>query len=201
MVELFTAQGCPACPAADDALARLAARRDVIALSFPVALWDARGWPDPLAQPAFADRQQRYAASGRRATATPQFVVNGRFATSATDAESLAEAIAVAARVRGPSIGANGRWLTVGADARMGRDATVWLVEYNPRPIRTPIRAGETRGRTAVQVHVVRWLASLGRWSGAAGRYRLPPPRPGLRRAALVQGEDGGAIVAAAVIG
>ena len=198
VVELFTAQGCPACPAADAAQAAVAARRGVIALTLPVTYWDARGWRDPLAQEAFTQRQHRYAAIGRREAATPQFVVDGRYATNA--AATLDAAIRTGARVGGPAIARRGGRLLIGADARTARAATVWVADYHPRPIRTAIRAGATRGRTAVQVNVVARLRAIGRWHGAATGYRLPPPLPGMARAAFVQGDEGGAIVAAAVL-
>ena len=40
VVELFTSQGCPACPPADAFLNDLAKREDVLALSLPVNIWD-----------------------------------------------------------------------------------------------------------------------------------------------------------------
>ena len=195
VVELFTAQGCPACPAADAALAKLANRPGVIALSLPVTYWDARGWPDPLAQSAFTQRQRRYATIGRREAATPQFVVNGRYATN--DPAMLDRALAAAGTGGGPSIAARGRWLSVSVDPRTARDALVLVADYDPRRITTPIRAGANRGRNAVQINVVRRLRVIGGWRGRAARYMMPPLAPGLRRAAIVQSADGGAIIAA----
>ncbi|WP_339833588.1 DUF1223 domain-containing protein, partial [uncultured Parvibaculum sp.] len=56
VVELFTSQGCSSCPKADAYLRELAARDDVIALSFAVDYWDFLGWKDTLASPAFTKR-------------------------------------------------------------------------------------------------------------------------------------------------
>lgn len=201
VVELFTAQGCPACPAADAALRRLAARPDLVAISLPVTYWDARGWRDPLAQPAFTARQRRYAEIGRREAATPQFVINGRFATSTAVPEALDRAVDAASASWGPAVTVRNDQLAVAADARTARAATVWVADYDPRPIRTPIRAGANGGRTAVQVNVVRRLRAIGAWNGLAARYPLPSLAVGLRRAAWVQSVDGGAVIAAARIG
>lgn len=195
VVELFTAQGCPACPAADAALIPIARRPGVIALSLPVTYWNGRGWRDPLAQEAFTARQRRYAAIGRREAATPQFVVNGRYATN--DPAAIDRALGAAGSSGGPAIGARAGWLTVTADPRTARDAVVLVADYDPRPIATPVGAGANAGRVAVQVNVVRGLRTLGRWQGVAARYRLPPLAAGLRRVVLVQSADGGAIVAA----
>ena len=49
MVELYTSQGCPACPAADGFLADLADQPGILALSFHVGYWDYIGWKDPFA--------------------------------------------------------------------------------------------------------------------------------------------------------
>ncbi len=201
LVELYTAQGCPSCPAADAALATLATRPGVIALTFPVTYWDTRGWRDPLAQATFTARQRRYAEIGRREAATPQFVINGRFATSNATTNALKRAVEAAASSGGPRLVTGGSALSVSADALTARAAVVLIADYDPRPIRTPIRAGANGGRTAVQVNVVRRLREVGRWSGRAARYTLPPLGAGLRRAALVQSADGGAVIAAARIG
>src|SRR5512134_2888920 len=65
LLELFTSQGCSACPPADRLLASLAARDDLLVLSFHVAYWDHMGWSDPYAIPASARRQRGYARAMR----------------------------------------------------------------------------------------------------------------------------------------
>ncbi len=56
VVELFTSQGCSSCPPADKILSRLVADENVIALTYPVTLWDYLGWPDTLASRPHTDR-------------------------------------------------------------------------------------------------------------------------------------------------
>ncbi|URW76331.1 DUF1223 domain-containing protein [Sphingomonas donggukensis] len=201
VVELFTAQGCAACPPAQAAVNALAGRDDLIVLTFAVTYWDSLGWRDRFAQPAFTARQRAYAQVGKRQLATPQVVLNGRFAVVGNDRDVLMRAIDSADRGdRGPAIAVVDGWLTVAADARSARRADVWLVSYDPRTIAVPVRAGENAGRTLPHRNVVRRLDRIGAWSGTAIRYPLPPPRGGLRRAVLVQSADGGAIVAARVV-
>lgn len=201
VVELFTAQGCAACPAADAALARLSGRADLLLLSFSVTYWDRFGWRDPLAQAEFTERQHAYARVGRREAATPQFVINGRFGTPYRGDAELARAIASADRGEaGPAIVARGRTMMVMGDRRSAREAVVWLVRFDPGPIRTPVRAGQNGGRTLEHRNVVRALTRLGAWRGEAVALRLPPRQGGLRRAVLVQSATGGAIVAAALL-
>jgi hypothetical protein len=78
VIELFTAQGCAACPPADAMMAQLAMREDVIALALHVDYWDYIGWADTFALPEHAERQKRYARrNGHSTIYTPQVIVNG----------------------------------------------------------------------------------------------------------------------------
>ena len=53
VVELFTAQGCAACPQANALLQEVSRRRGVLALTYPVDIWDYLGWADTGARPEF----------------------------------------------------------------------------------------------------------------------------------------------------
>ncbi|KQU46978.1 hypothetical protein ASG67_15080 [Sphingomonas sp. Leaf339] len=199
-MELFTAQGCAACPPAQAVVNALADRPDVIALSFSVTYWDALGWHDRFGQPAFTERQRRYAIVGHRQLATPQVLVNGRIAITGRDPAEMARAIRNAEPADpGPSIRRSGAALVVGADRRTARPATLWLVQYDPRTVLVPIGAGENSGRILPHRNVVRGLRAIGRWSGDAVRVMLPPASR-WRRVVLVQASDGGGIIAAARI-
>ena len=78
VIELYTSQGCSSCPPADEMLAELATRDDVIALALHVDYWDYLGWVDDLADPAHARRQNGFAAAaGDRTVYTPQMVIGG----------------------------------------------------------------------------------------------------------------------------
>ena len=81
VVELFTSQGCTQCPRANRLLGMFAREEEVLALTFPVGIWDYLGWHDTFAQPEFADRQRAYSATMRvRGRFTPQ--VSARAARS-----------------------------------------------------------------------------------------------------------------------
>jgi hypothetical protein len=71
------------------------------------------------------------------------------------------------------------------------------LVDYDPRTIDVPIRAGENNGRTLPHRNIVTGLAKLGGWSGKPARFALPAEPPGMKRAVLVQAGTGGPILAA----
>src|SRR3954464_14097233 len=78
VIEEFQSQGCSSCPPATANVNALAERPDVLALSFAVTYWDALGWKDTFASPAFTQRQWDYAHhAGRTNVATPQVIVNG----------------------------------------------------------------------------------------------------------------------------
>ena len=79
VVELFTSQGCAACPPADALLGELARHEDVIALALHVDYWDYIGWEDVFARPEFTQRQHAYGhAAGSTVVYTPQMIVGGQ---------------------------------------------------------------------------------------------------------------------------
>src|SRR5690606_18754396 len=79
IVELFTSQGCSACPPADELLRELAQKPGVVALTYNVDYWDYLGWKDTLASPENSKRQREYAERrGDRDVYTPQLIINGQ---------------------------------------------------------------------------------------------------------------------------
>lgn len=79
VVELFSSQGCPACPPANALLSKLAKQQGVFVLSWQVDYWDFLGWKDPFAKAAFTERQEKYNVSmGRRGIMTPEFIIQGQ---------------------------------------------------------------------------------------------------------------------------
>ena len=100
LLELFTSQGCSACPPADKLLAALDARPGLLVLSFHVSYWDHMGWSDPFAIPASARRQRGYARAMRsRSIYTPQIVVQGSAAAVGSDEARIERLIRDAAPV------------------------------------------------------------------------------------------------------
>ncbi|HEX7384486.1 MAG TPA: DUF1223 domain-containing protein, partial [Burkholderiaceae bacterium] len=66
VVELYTSEGCSSCPPADLNLGKLAARPDIVALSFHVDYWDYIGWKDRFATRESTERQRVYARTLRQ---------------------------------------------------------------------------------------------------------------------------------------
>jgi hypothetical protein len=200
VVELFQSQGCSSCPPANANVNALAARPDILALSFAVTYWDHLGWKDRFAQPAFTERQRAYARSGHSdGVYTPQVVINGRRALVGANSAKLARAVAAEGPARGgPAIARDGAMLLLGAAPASTAPANVLVVTYDPRERKVPIRAGENGGKTLPHRNIVTAIRQAGEWRGRALRLPLPPPSDRiLRTAVLVQRGDGGPIIAA----
>lgn len=146
VVELFTSQGCSSCPPANQLVADLADRTDVLALSFGVTYWDYLGWKDTFASPRFTDRQWDYARGLRHTQVwTPQVVVDGRADTVGRKSSQIEPLILAARsrRVAGPRIELKTDRVSIAAATAPPTGAQVWLVRYDPRIIQVPIRRGE----------------------------------------------------------
>lgn len=169
VVELFTAQGCSTCPAADALLARLADRPDVLVLGWHVDYWDYLGWPDSYARPDHTRRQQGYAAAaGERGVYTPQIVVDGTDTLIGADGAWLGALIDDHAS-RPPAIMA----ASVPAEGGFGIDLTprapipggvqVTLVRYLPRR-EVVVGSGENRGHRFVYRNIVLGTKAIAGW-------------------------------------
>src|SRR5215471_7010263 len=101
LVELFTSEGCSSCPPADALLAELAARPEVLALSFHVDYWDRLGWQDPYSSADATRRQHGYAdLLGLATVYTPQIVVDGRWQAVGSDRAEVEQALGSVRRGR-----------------------------------------------------------------------------------------------------
>ncbi|MEO0680596.1 MAG: DUF1223 domain-containing protein [Pseudomonadota bacterium] len=220
VVELFTSQGCSACPPADTLLTELAQRPGIVALSLHVDYWDYLGWRDVFAHPMHTKRQIAYRdANGARSIYTPQMVVHGAVGVVGSRRDEVMSAIEAqravpqAARLRlardgdvlalslGPALpSAEAPALTAAATPSEG--AMLWLVTFRS-PAAVTIERGENAGRAIAYVNVVEGWMKLGRWDGLSEINLAPPaPAPGNGVAVIVQaGADGsGPILAAAAL-
>lgn len=210
VVELFTSQGCSSCPPADELLAELAQRADVLALSLHVDYWDYLGWKDAFAMPAFTKRQVAYGeAAGARSVYTPQIIVQGdaRMVGSHRD-KVLAAVAAAAAQPRPAEISI--RETDEGLEVRVrplvesAPGGVLWFVTFHtPEPVLIP--KGENAGREVQYRNVARSWMKLGRWDGAAETvYAAPAPSgeaPGAGVAVILQQGYVGPVLAAARLG
>jgi hypothetical protein len=173
VVELFTSQGCDTCLSISELTDRIAARPDVILLSFHVEYWDYIGWKDSLAIPAATERQRAYSRTlHTRLLYTPQIVVDGTVSVGIRTQAEIDAAIDVMAKHTGKLAlrllrHDDGRVSVLIPAGDSQTPATVWLAFFE-REIDTAITAGDNAGRTMRSVNVVRRLIPAGRWVGEA---------------------------------
>jgi hypothetical protein len=204
LVELFTAQGCASCGAADSLIKKLADRPNVIALTWSVDYWDYLGWKDTFAKPEFTERQRAYDKRfGLQDVYTPQVVVGGAAQTSGDNTSDMESLVGKALRQK--AVGPKVRFLSsgvvaVGEGAPPSRGgADVWLIRYDTKEQNIDIKDGDNRGKTVVRYDVVRELVRLGAWRGQPARFKIPASSgDGLTTLVVVQGVRGGRMVAVA---
>jgi len=208
VVEFFTSQGCSSCVPVLGLIGEIAKRPDVLVLSLHVDYWDYMGWKDPFALPAGTQRQRRYARQfATPYVYTPQIVVDGGADVPATDRKAVIAAIErprepfpapVSVEDRGP----RGMVVRIGAGPFAGR-ATVWLALYD-KERETRVLRGENADKTLIGTNIVRMLTPIGSWMGEP--VEIPLSLAGMTAeepdgyAVIVQGEDLGPILGAAVM-
>jgi hypothetical protein len=178
VVELYTSQGSSSCPPADALLAKLAERKDVIALSLPITYWDMLGWKDTFASDANTRRQKAYAqVMGHGGVYTPQMIVDGvsdivgsretaiDAAIDAHDADLHNVPVTLTATPHELRV-------QIGSGAERD-DATIWMFQILSRAT-VAIRAGENEGRTMTYRNIVRDVRAIGMWKGQPLSLDLP---------------------------
>lgn len=204
VVELYTSQGCSACPPADGILARLAGRDDVIALALHVDYWDYIGWQDTFGDPAFTRRQRAYAAvAGARTIYTPQMIIGGMdhlvgvrpAALEAILSRHAARPAPVALRLERRPGGVR----VFAPAAPLPRGALVQLVRFRPHE-RVAIGRGENAGRVIDYHNIVTEWRRVADWDGRAD-LSLSLEAPGPEPLAVILQEPGpGPVLAAAAL-
>ena len=204
VVELFTSQGCSACPPADALLTQLAGRDDVIALALHVDYWDYIGWADTFASGQFTRRQHAYARhAGQRMVYTPQMIVGGVERVVGYEPMDVAELIAQYRVVDYPvevSLSRVEGGIVLRAVASMALEEpgmVVQIVRYIPSEM-VEIRRGENAGRTVEYSKIVTEWMRVGTWSGAEPYELQLVDDSALPIAAIVQMAGPGQILGAA---
>jgi hypothetical protein len=177
VVELFTAEGCSACPPADALLGRLAREQpvngaEVVALELHVDYFDRPGAVDPFAQPAFGARQAEYLrAFGKRGAYTPQMVVDGRRELVGSREREAQEAVAEAARAPKAkvSLARTGDRITITVDA-LPEDGSADVVLALTEDIGSQ---GAGSARAGAHGPIVRELRKVGAAGGSRGPVQI----------------------------
>ncbi len=178
VVELYTSQGCSACPPADVLLGELARQPGIVALSFHVDYWNYIGWQDPFSNKKFTYRQKEYAMTLRQTGVyTPQMVIQGKRGEVGSDRKKVLQAIADArkgksgATVLLEKLGGNRLRATVSAVAE-AKGADIYLALFDRRQA-TKILRGENEGKTLENFHVVREWRKLGQYEGQKAEFAI----------------------------
>jgi len=207
VVELYTAQGCDQCPRANRLLGMLAREENVLALTFPVGIWDYLGWEDTLAHPAYADRQRAFSRTLRvRGRFTPQLVFNGASQMSASSwdearaafDQAKAQRATLAPEITITRFRTNSVRVTVGAGRPRTTPADVWVMSYDEGPIDVYVSRGINRYRRVFHYNVVTSIDNLGAWNGGPVWFDRTRCSPSC--AVIVQEPYGGRVLAAAYL-
>jgi len=203
VVELFSSQACGACPPAVELLQEIAQRPDVLALSWSVNYFDHDSWQDTLAKPAFGARQRRYNIQhGIPGVRTPQMVIGGQVDIVGAKPDEVKAALARAGIKSRPihvKHTAEGISFDLPASDTIRR-GTVTLVHFWDE-VSVDIAAGENQGKTMTYRHAVMDIKPIGIWDGSVQHFSLSAADLcDHGNALLVQDEDSGAIIFAALI-
>lgn len=176
VVELYTSQGCAACPPADELLNQMAEHEEILPLALHVDYWDYIGWADTFGQTQFSERQKSYARRmGRKSVYTPQMVIGG---VHDVQGNAGMQVMGLLAEHRMNPIG--GGRVSVRIAERAGGGVTITaqstgVLDYatDVQLVRfldsatVEIEAGENAGRDITYRNIVTDWNVLGTWDGA----------------------------------
>ncbi|MEC9413003.1 MAG: DUF1223 domain-containing protein [Pseudomonadota bacterium] len=172
VIELFTAEGCGLCPAAERWVRQLPQKgltdKDVVILNFHVDYLDQKkGWVDKFASPVFTDRQKQLARLNLFQTVyTPEFFISGEvlhdWRAHGLEAinfvsEFKPEAdISLKAKQHKNSLSVHSRVSVEGDENKQYSQFYLALTENN---VISEVRGGDNAGATFNHQHLVRkWL-------------------------------------------
>lgn len=169
LVEMFTSQNCPACPAANEKLIELTDELEIFPLTWSVSYWDYLGWNDTFAKTGFNERQRDYADSfGLRGPYTPQTVVDGCMQTSGRPSKSqIRKKVDMTRKPHGADvdIGLISNILTLTASSNVP-ELEVIRVSYLPGITTIVPGDGFNRNKVISHINIVTDVEVLDDWSG-----------------------------------
>lgn len=172
VMELFTSQGCSACPPADALLPEIASIPGVIALALHVDYWDYLGWKDSFGNVQYTKRQRDYnKALHHRPIFTPQAIVQGSQILVGHKENDIREAVRNFISEPAP------------VDLRVRRTETGLRVMVEPRgdepqepldvhvvrflnSVDVSIEGGENAGRSMTYTNIVTDWETVASWDG-----------------------------------
>jgi len=172
LVELFSSQGCPACPPADAYIKDLAETKGVIALSCHVDYFPVPN--DTMGKQFCTDRQTRYIKQiKRKSHFTPQMMVNGTMSEIGYERDVVAASILKARSQRVQEIlirpKGNGVYNFIMPPEQVNGAVDLWLAVYNKPETVT------RRGRSVTYYNVIHHFLPLGDWKGSTFERAVYP--------------------------
>ena len=179
MVELFTSQGCPTCPAADKILADLEtsqpiADAEIITLAWHVDYWDSFGWKDEFSLPVFSQRQVAYSrALNIGGTYTPQMFVDGTNYFVGTKLDKATKAITQATKNSKSEINVSldKDKIKISIPNLPKHEKATVFAAFTQDNLSRKIGRGNNAGKTLVHSSVVRDLRSVGSIEPQANKF------------------------------
>jgi hypothetical protein len=185
VIELFTSEGCSSCPAADDAVAKIAKEftGEVYVLGFHVDYWDKLGWEDVYSSVAYTNRQKEYVTLfSLNGGYTPQVVINGKTEFVGSNENKLRTTVQEELKTASPA--------TVSLTAKKTGDRTVTvsytvsgaaesvlniaLVQLHAT---SAVRRGENGGKKLEHINIVREFKTADMSKGVTGTKTFSIPR------------------------
>ena len=188
LVELFTAENCPACPPADAYFEQLAGAQSVLPLACHITYF-GKG-QGGLERPFCTKRQKAYTGwQGRQKYFTPEMIVNGHTSLVGHQTEKVAAALLNAQNDGVASITVSPRTngvYTIAVPAPSGGAAhNLWLVTYQKR------QDVLTRGGMKTYVNIAENFLPLGPMTGAPVETRtVYPPFTAQSAGLIVAAQD-----------
>lgn len=180
VVELFTSQGCGACPPADEAMQKMIEAGTVIGLSYHIDYWDYLGWVDTLATPGNTQRQYDYAeAMERSGVYTPQAIINGQLHLNGGDTQKISDTLnQLKASGEGLSVAVtsliNASDISIDIAAGASLEHAEVVIVYFSREDVVEVQRGDNAGKRISYWHNVTDVQVIGKWDGKASRFTLP---------------------------
>lgn len=171
VLELFTSQGCPACPPADALLKRIDDRfADVLVLGCHVTYFDRARSKDPLSQTFCNARQSAYRDAGVATKIyTPQAVINGRHVAVGSHAQDVIAALQDGGPLPAINLARNGDFLDITLpQMNVQKPVDIWLVSYDA------LYRGHNNGETTDYTHPVTNITKLLSWKGQPANMAFP---------------------------
>jgi hypothetical protein len=203
VVELFTSQGCSACPPAEALLAEVARQPDVLALAFHVDYFDDRNWKDRFAIPEAVQRQRGYLRKLSRSGAfIPQAVVSGDTSFLGGDRRAMNRALAENRDALAVALARVDTQLQIDLTERWHEPMDVYLISYLSKAT-TRVNRRESTTRLLQEVNIVRSFKRLATWNGTPQMMKVPlasVPPDATAVAVVLQRPRQGAITGAATL-